>query len=63
MASAKRAAAGLALPAGFSNGLPVGIQLLGKAFSERTLLRLGAAYERAAGLGRRTPNLDALFGA
>jgi aspartyl-tRNA(Asn)/glutamyl-tRNA(Gln) amidotransferase subunit A len=56
-------AAGLALPAGFSNGLPVGIQLLGKAFSERTLLRLGVAFERATGHGRRTPNLDALMGA
>jgi aspartyl-tRNA(Asn)/glutamyl-tRNA(Gln) amidotransferase subunit A len=38
---------GLALPCGFSDGLPVSLQLLGKAFDEATLFRVGAVYERA----------------
>jgi len=54
-------ACGLALPAGFSpQSLPVGIQLLGKAFDERTLLRLGAAFEAETGWTRRTPDLRGL---
>jgi aspartyl-tRNA(Asn)/glutamyl-tRNA(Gln) amidotransferase subunit A len=36
---------GLSLPCGFVEGLPVGLQLLGRAFDEATLLRLGAAYQ------------------
>ena len=39
---------GLSLPAGFdSNGLPIGIQLLGPDFSEASLLQIGRAYEMA----------------
>ncbi len=38
---------GLSLPCGFSAGLPVGLQLVGRAFDEATLVRLGAAYQRA----------------
>jgi aspartyl-tRNA(Asn)/glutamyl-tRNA(Gln) amidotransferase subunit A len=40
---------GLSLPCGFSAGLPVGLQLLGRRFDEATLLRAGRAYELAAG--------------
>jgi aspartyl-tRNA(Asn)/glutamyl-tRNA(Gln) amidotransferase subunit A len=37
---------GLSIPAGFdSQGLPIGIQLLGPDFSEATLLRIGRAFE------------------
>ena len=37
---------GLALPAGFSEiGLPIGIQLLGKHFSEEELFKIGSVYE------------------
>jgi aspartyl-tRNA(Asn)/glutamyl-tRNA(Gln) amidotransferase subunit A len=37
---------GLSIPAGFdSQGLPVGVQLLGPDFSEAKLLRIGRAYE------------------
>jgi aspartyl-tRNA(Asn)/glutamyl-tRNA(Gln) amidotransferase subunit A len=35
----------LSLPWGFSDGLPVGVQLIGPAFSEATLLRATAALE------------------
>lgn len=37
---------GLVVPCGFSEGLPVGLQLIGKPFDEATLLRIGDAYQR-----------------
>ena len=37
----------LSLPCGLAGGLPVGLQLLGRSFDEATLLRAGAAYQRA----------------
>ncbi len=40
---------GLSIPAGFSKGLPVGIQLLGKHFDEGNLLAVGHAFEQARG--------------
>lgn len=40
---------GVSIPAGFSDGMPVGLQLLGKAFDESTLLGIAHAYEQAAG--------------
>jgi len=40
---------GLVVPAGKINGLPVGIQLLGKAFDEKTLFRAGKAFENVVG--------------
>ena len=48
---------GLSLPAGFADGLPVGMQIIGKPFSEETLLRIGFAYEQATGWGERKPPL------
>jgi len=45
---------GLAVPAGLSaDGLPVGLQVLGRAFDEETVLAVGAALERAAAFGHR----------
>ena len=44
---------GLSVPCGLSDGLPVGLQVIGKAFDEATVLRVGHAYEQAAGgIGR-----------
>ncbi len=37
---------GLVVPCGEVDGLPVGLQLLGPAGGEETLLRVGYAYER-----------------
>ncbi|MCX6004447.1 MAG: Asp-tRNA(Asn)/Glu-tRNA(Gln) amidotransferase subunit GatA [Chloroflexi bacterium] len=37
----------VSIPAGMVNGLPVGMQIIGKHFSEETLLRLAYAYEQA----------------
>jgi aspartyl-tRNA(Asn)/glutamyl-tRNA(Gln) amidotransferase subunit A len=36
---------GLSIPCGLSEGMPVGLQLIGPAWSELELLRLGRAYE------------------
>jgi aspartyl-tRNA(Asn)/glutamyl-tRNA(Gln) amidotransferase subunit A len=36
---------GLVLPCGQADGLPVGLQLIGPAGGEETLLRVGHAYE------------------
>jgi amidase len=41
----------LTVPAGSVGGLPVGVTLMGGAFSEGTLLRLGQAIESALGAG------------
>src|SRR5438034_9330958 len=38
---------GLNVPCGLSDGLPVGLQLIGPQFSENTLFRAGHALERA----------------
>jgi aspartyl-tRNA(Asn)/glutamyl-tRNA(Gln) amidotransferase subunit A len=40
---------GLNIPAGLSEGLPVGLQLIGPQFSENTLFRAGHALEQAIG--------------
>ena len=41
---------GLSLPAGLSSeGLPIGMQLIGPVFSEAALLRAGRMYEKASG--------------
>ena len=41
---------GIAVPAGVSNdGLPLGLQLIGKAFDEETLFKVAAAIEQVAG--------------
>jgi amidase len=48
----------LALPAGFTpDGLPVGVQLVGRQRGELGLLRLAAAIEEGTGVGRRAPEL------
>lgn len=49
---------GLSVPAGFCDGLPVGMQILGKPFSEEVLFRIGYAYEQATGWGERRPRLE-----
>ena len=40
---------GLSIPCGLSEGLPVGLQLVGRQFGENTLFRIGHALERALG--------------
>ncbi|OGV89467.1 aspartyl/glutamyl-tRNA amidotransferase subunit A [Microgenomates group bacterium RBG_19FT_COMBO_39_10] len=49
---------GLAIPAGFVKGLPVGIQILGPQFSEELLFRTGYAYEQATKWYQRRPKIE-----
>ena len=51
---------GISIPCGFTSGakpLPIGLQLLGSAFSEEKLLRVARMYERATDWHTRRPNL------
>ncbi len=48
---------GLSVPAGLTeNGLPLGLQLIGKAFDEGTVLRAGLAIEQAAQFRHKPAN-------
>jgi aspartyl-tRNA(Asn)/glutamyl-tRNA(Gln) amidotransferase subunit A len=44
---------GISIPAGFVDGLPVGMQIIGKHFSEETLLKIAYAYEQATDWHKR----------
>ena len=46
----------LAIPSGFTkSGLPVAMQLIGRSFDEATLLRIGAAFQRATDFHEKLP--------
>jgi aspartyl-tRNA(Asn)/glutamyl-tRNA(Gln) amidotransferase subunit A len=46
----------ISLPAGFGDdGLPIGVQLLGRHFDESTLLKLGHAFQRATDFHENRP--------
>jgi len=46
------------IPAGFTpDGLPVGIQIIGRRFGEEALLRLSARFEEAAPWGSTRPRI------
>lgn len=45
----------LSVPCGFSEGLPVGLQFIGKPFAESTLLRAAYAYEQSTGFHKMHP--------
>ncbi|MCZ2123546.1 MAG: Asp-tRNA(Asn)/Glu-tRNA(Gln) amidotransferase subunit GatA [Anaerolineales bacterium] len=47
----------LALPAGFSNNLPVGMQLIGKHLDEATLFQVGHAYQQVTDWHKKTPKI------
>jgi aspartyl-tRNA(Asn)/glutamyl-tRNA(Gln) amidotransferase subunit A len=52
---------GISVPCGFSTStgtrLPIGLQLMGRAFEEATLLRAADAYERLTAWDRETPGM------
>ncbi|MDP1714195.1 MAG: Asp-tRNA(Asn)/Glu-tRNA(Gln) amidotransferase subunit GatA [Anaerolineales bacterium] len=47
----------LALPAGFSNNMPVGMQLIGKHLDEQTLFQVGHAYQQETDWHKQLPNI------
>jgi aspartyl-tRNA(Asn)/glutamyl-tRNA(Gln) amidotransferase subunit A len=46
---------GISMPGGFSDGLPVGVQLLGPAFGEPALLRIADAFQRVTDFHTKWP--------
>lgn len=49
---------GMSLPCGFdSAGMPIGLQLIGKAFGEDMLIRVGAAYEASTEWHKQLPEV------
>lgn len=48
---------GLSVPCGFSDGLPVGLQILGKQWDEETILKVGYAYEQSTEWHKEKPKL------
>jgi len=49
----------LAVPCGFdADGLPIGMQVIGRPFDEATLFRLGAAFQAATDFHHRRPDLS-----
>jgi aspartyl-tRNA(Asn)/glutamyl-tRNA(Gln) amidotransferase subunit A len=47
----------ISIPAGFADNLPIGMQIMGKPFSEEMLLRIAFAYEQATDWHKRKPLL------
>ena len=48
---------GLSVPCGFSQGLPVGLQLIGPHLADETLLRIGHAYQQETSWHQARPPL------
>jgi aspartyl-tRNA(Asn)/glutamyl-tRNA(Gln) amidotransferase subunit A len=47
---------GMSIPAGFSDGMPVGLQLIGNHFAESKLLNLAHQYQQRTGWHRELPS-------
>ncbi|MBW7476405.1 Asp-tRNA(Asn)/Glu-tRNA(Gln) amidotransferase subunit GatA [Paenibacillus oenotherae] len=47
----------ISIPCGFADGLPVGLQIIGKAFDERTVLRAAHAFEQHTDHHKQRPQL------
>ena len=47
----------ISIPCGFENGLPLGLQIIGKHFDEETLYRVAYAYEQQTDFNTQTPAL------
>jgi aspartyl-tRNA(Asn)/glutamyl-tRNA(Gln) amidotransferase subunit A len=49
---------GMSIPCGFSGeGLPIGLQIIGRPFDEANMLRVGYSYQRVTDHHRRRPSL------
>ncbi len=47
----------ISIPAGFADGLPIGMQIIGKPFSEETILKIAYAYQQATDWHKRRPSI------
>jgi aspartyl-tRNA(Asn)/glutamyl-tRNA(Gln) amidotransferase subunit A len=47
----------ISIPAGFANGLPIGLQIIGKPFNEETILKIAHAYQQATEWHNRRPDI------
>jgi aspartyl-tRNA(Asn)/glutamyl-tRNA(Gln) amidotransferase subunit A len=47
----------ISLPCGFAGSLPIGLQLIGKAFGEETLLRAAFTFEQNSAWHKQKPSL------
>ncbi len=47
----------ISIPAGFGDGLPIGMQIISKPFGEETILRVAYAYEQATEWHKRKPEI------
>ncbi|MDR5709415.1 MAG: Asp-tRNA(Asn)/Glu-tRNA(Gln) amidotransferase subunit GatA [Armatimonadota bacterium] len=47
----------ISIPCGFWGGLPLGVQLIGRAFDEETVLRAAYTYEQVAGVAGGRPRI------
>ncbi len=47
----------ISIPAGFADGLPIGMQIIGKPFAEETILKVAYAYQQATEWHKRKPQI------
>jgi aspartyl-tRNA(Asn)/glutamyl-tRNA(Gln) amidotransferase subunit A len=47
----------ISIPCGFSKGLPIGLQIIGKSLDEETILRVAYAFEQATEYHKSKPEL------
>ncbi|UQS86388.1 Asp-tRNA(Asn)/Glu-tRNA(Gln) amidotransferase subunit GatA [Nicoliella spurrieriana] len=47
----------MSLPAGFSDGMPIGMQLIGRPFDESTIYKAGYAFEQNTDFHKETPKV------
>ncbi len=48
---------GISVPCGFTNGLPLGLQIIGKHFDEESVYKVAYAYEQATDYHKQKPTL------
>ena len=47
----------ISIPAGFADGLPIGMQIIAKPFAEETLLKIAYAYQEATDWHKKKPKV------
>jgi len=48
---------GISIQGGFANNLPIGLQIIGKPFAEKTILKLGHAFQQNTDWHKRLPKI------